>query len=103
VEYNLFTAPVRIAGKQESRTAGQAGGESGQANSVGLEGIMERNYAYVYGKLRGRNVKAAKDALLKHYLTVKVTCTETNPRTHRRAMNNEVPANWMLEGEGERE
>jgi hypothetical protein len=64
---------------------------------------MERNYAYVYGKLRGRNVKAAKAELLKRYLTVNVTCTETNPHTHRRALNNEVPANWMLEGEGERE
>lgn len=63
---------------------------------------MERNYAYVYGKLRGRKVKAAKEELMKRYLTVRVTCTGTDSLTHRRAVNNEVPANWVLEGEIER-
>lgn len=64
---------------------------------------MEKNYAYVYGKLYGRKVKAARAELLKRFYTVKITCTATCPRTHRRAVNNEVPANWMLEGNHKRE
>lgn len=51
-----------------------------------------------YGKLRGRNRKVAEQKIKDAGCDVgRIICLDNNPRTHRKANNNEIPSTFIVE------